>query len=148
MKNKTANKNLEEIIKRLNIDNGFIQTPDCNKPSYKVKKAWLFGSFSKGKLEPSDIDILIDGDGVGEERRRVGDVEGLTPYERQGIFSQWVRPSYIGFIIKLRKGMKNISIHDYKIESHIDDGEENTTWDDINKTMIEIYPNNRFMVKA
>lgn len=60
MKRPAAIRNLNTVIKRLHSINGLLATPMHNHPFIKVRRAWVFGSVAKGKLEPNDVDVFVE----------------------------------------------------------------------------------------
>lgn len=120
MKRKTALKNLSTIIERLNICNGKFNLDGYDFEGLTVKKAYVFGSLVKMSDFPNDIDILID-------------------YERFGKFhaGRYLRGLVIEnrVFINLRKGMKMIRFHDFRIDGN---------YNDIPDTKVMIFPDNNF----
>jgi len=68
MKRSTAIKNMHEIARRLHSINGLLATPLTSDEAFKISRVWVFGSTVKGSTSPNDLDILIEGKGVGRRR--------------------------------------------------------------------------------
>ena len=81
MKLSSALKKANEISDRIKSVNGIIATPLHNYEAVKVKRVWLFGSAAKGKLNPNDVDILIE---MKEVCRR--DISYLDPKKSVNFF--------------------------------------------------------------
>jgi predicted nucleotidyltransferase len=141
MKHQTAIKNLNIIADKMRRLSGLIGTPDADFEAFKITRAWLFGSVAKGSQSPKDIDILIEGRGVGRRKRtgrfvRINKIEGrkylaktATHSKRNSTpFPLSCRTSACRY---LKGHLKGISFHDYEIE---------TGYGDINETKIMIYP--------
>lgn len=65
MKLSSALKKANEISSRIKSVNGIIATPLHRYEAVKIQRVWLFGSAAKGKLNPNDVDILIEMKEVG-----------------------------------------------------------------------------------
>ena len=94
MKYETAIKNAKKVADRIRRSNGLIGTPDCQYSVFKIKRAWLFGSTAKGKPLPNDVDILIEGFGVGR-RQHVNQIPSI-PWSNAAVdkeYKRWYRIS-------------------------------------------------------
>ena len=70
MKLKSAINKAHKVAERLKSTHGLIYTPLHEYEAIRVKRAWLFGSTSKLKEEPNDVDILVEM--VGIDRYKYG----------------------------------------------------------------------------
>jgi len=133
MKLSTAIKNANIIAERIKRFNGIIETPECNKKFIRIKRAWIFGSTVKGKLNPNDLDVLLD---YSEHEIRycaknlVPGVRAFKFLRRRGLakkeyksycfmgldFGRSARRETLKY---LKKGMCKISIHDHSIDGNI-----------------------------
>ena len=118
MKRKTAEKNLKTIISRLHQVNGILATPNYNQNAVRIKRAWLFGSFAKGKDEPNDLDIFVEVIYVPPERFYIEEhrYKLLGCFKPDKAYSRsygMIRPAQSDeyFVKWLRKSMKMISVH-------------------------------------
>lgn len=127
MKYETAIKNAREIAARIKKVNGLIGTPGCEYDVFKIRRAWLFGSTAKGKSNPGDVDILIEGHAVGRRlfagcraNRGVPWSNALADKEfkrRYGISVS--KSSKMNAVLFLTKNMKMIRVHDYSVDGEI-----------------------------
>lgn len=118
MKRATAERNLKKIIERLHSINGILSTPLHNKDAIKVKRAWLFGSFAKGKDEPNDLDIFVETKSFRRDKSYYIDKSGRL--KRKYLPDKWYRRTY-GMLrpiqsdetlVKwLRKDIRKVSVH-------------------------------------
>lgn len=137
MKQKTAINNVKKIRERLVKSTGIIHTPFASHPYFKIKKVWLFGSFAKGKKEPSDIDIIYEGTPCGNYRWHI---KGVTKPDKR--FRFLARDSENDAIKELKKDMKKIHIMPNWTIRDIDkaDAEQVAIHQDVQRTKIMIYP--------
>lgn len=118
MKRKTAEKNLRIIIDRLHSINGILATPMNNFEAVRIKRAWLFGSFAKGKDEPNDLDIFVELEHfrreyvctIGKNRFINGMYKLDKSYYRSYGTIRAIRADET-FIKWLRKDIRKISVH-------------------------------------
>lgn len=118
MKRHTAEKNLKTVIQRLHKINGVLATPLHNWDAVRTKRAWLFGSFAKGKDEPNDLDIFVEviacrrdyRDYIGLNNRLRGCYKLDKAYRRSYGMVRAIR-SDEAFVKWVRKDMKKVSIH-------------------------------------
>lgn len=118
MKRATAERNLQKIIDRLHSINGMLYTPLHNNEMIKVKRAWLFGSFAKGKDEPNDLDIFIET--ITYKRDEKFYIDCRNRLSGRHKIDRWYRRSY-GILrpiqsdetlVKwLRKDIRKVSVH-------------------------------------
>ncbi|AKH39182.1 MULTISPECIES: hypothetical protein [Nitrosomonas] len=138
MKQGTAIKNALKIAERIRQVNGLVGTPATRFECYRIKRAWIFGSTIKGKLNPNDLDILIDGHHCGRHyvankkytdlSLYVGAKKDRDKYRRSGL----ILPveSDITAYRYIRDNLKMVRFHDYRIDK------------DVANPRIMIYPRN------
>lgn len=66
MKLQTCLKYAQEIASQMKLNGNIIYTPGCSWEFFKVKSIYLFGSVAKGKINPGDVDIMVDGEVIGK----------------------------------------------------------------------------------
>lgn len=130
MKLSTAIKNANIIAERIKRLNGIIETPECNKKFVRIKRSWIFGSTVKGKLNPNDLDVLLD---YSEHEIRYSAamrIPDKKDIRRRGVAKQSFKSHrFMGLDFGLsasreafkylKKGMCKISIHDHSIDGNI-----------------------------
>ena len=160
MKLQTAINHAQKIHDRLKALGGIIGTPDASYEAFKVKSVWVFGSTIKGKSNPIDLDIAVNGASVGRRahcsqwaRRHIlnnglrkRDPEGFRctgkldkqAFKRRGM--SFVVDSRDEAVKYLKNGMRGVSVHLY---GH-DDALESKDYD-IHSTKVMLYPRNDFI---
>jgi hypothetical protein len=131
MKLETSLRNAQRIADRLHNLGGIVGTPDAEHVAFRIKRVWLFGSTVKGKLNPNDTDILIEGFEVGEPRRYGTGGRLDKRYSYSGL--KWVVSSKEEAYKTLRGKLKMVRLHPYEIDG---------TFEDIPQTKVLIYPRN------
>lgn len=128
MKLKTSIRNALLVAQRIKHCNGLIGTPEATTEAFRIKRAWLFGSTAKGKLNPSDTDILIEAYSVGKFNLRRAKKQPKSKAShgfRYSLNSEEVAHAY------LRGNIKMLRLHDLKVDGNLGD---------IPNTKIMIYP--------
>jgi len=131
MKLATALKNAALITERLKSVNGLIGTPGTQFEAVRVRRAWLFGSAAKGCAAPNDVDILLEYWACGRQYttqkilhcgtgRRAGAMVDKEFRRRHGVSLPMDAEAYA--LKWLRRHMKRVSLHDYKIDGSLADG--------------------------
>lgn len=136
MKLSTSLKNANAVADRIKALSGIIMTPEGSREAVRIKRAWLFGSTAKGKVNPNDTDIILEVIEVGSLKltnkwRMYNFKNNAKTDKRKRMYGLSV-PIY-SYSIALRylaKNLKMVRIH------HIDiDGEYATD-------RVMIYPRN------
>lgn len=109
MKLATAQKNALEIHRRLRSVGGLIGTPNTGSEAVQIKCVWVFGSTVKGKLNPNDLDILVEGTTVG--RRYLSFRNQCGRYSKRGIGRLFAKCPIDRASKWMRGGMKMVSLH-------------------------------------
>lgn len=130
MKLSTAIKNANIIAERIKRLNGIIETPECDYKVIRIKRAWIFGSTVKGKLNPKDLDVLLEYS--FHDKRYSGSmrIPESKEFRRRGLCKkQYKSKLFMGLDFGrsaiqetfkyLKKGMCKISIHDHSIDGNI-----------------------------
>lgn len=128
MKLETSIKNAIKVARRIKHCNGLIGTPEATTEAFRIKRAWVFGSTVKGKLNPRDTDIMIEGYCIGSfnlKRAKKQPKSKASCGIRYSLNSIEVAHSY------LRGNIKMLRLHDFKIDGNLGD---------IPNTKIMIYP--------
>jgi len=129
MKRATAIRNAQQIAERLRSVTGILMTPDGNRESVRIKKAWVFGSTAKGSDQPNDLDVLLECYAYGEHRHpnnkgsrnkasRVGIAKTNKDYLKRyriivGHDALFVMQIWLGV------GMKMVRFHDFTIDGNL-----------------------------
>ena len=127
MKYETAIRNAVKVADRIRGSNGLIGTPECERDTVKIRKAWLFGSTAKGKPNPSDVDILIEYDLIGRRQhtncrahRGFSGANAAVDKESKRRYGMSLPKSSWAVTAKfLTNNMKMIRIHNASIDGEI-----------------------------
>lgn len=130
MKRETSIRNALKVAERIKRCNGLIGTPDASYEALRIKRAWLFGSTVKGKLNPGDTDILLECYVVGWFNLENAKLE---PKSRNSMGHRYALCALEEGRRYLRRGLKMVRFHDLKIDGN---------FGDIAETKIMIYPKN------
>ncbi len=130
MKLQTSIRNALKIAERIKRCNGLIGTPYTSHEALRIKRAWLFGSMAKGKLNPGDTDILLECYVVGWFNLENAK---LQPKSRNSMGHRYALCAMEEGRRYLRSGLKMVRFHDLHIDGN---------FGDIAKTKIMIYPKN------
>ena len=130
MKRETSIRNALKVAERIKRCNGLIGTPDASYEALRIKRAWLFGSTVKGKLNPGDTDILLECVAVGWFNLKNAKLE---PKGRRSSGYRYKLNAIDEGRYYLRSGLKMVRFHDLHIDGN---------FGDIAKTKIMIYPKN------
>lgn len=110
MKLKTALKSAASIAEQMKGSGGLIATPGCTHKYFKARKIWLFGSASKDKALPNDVDILVEGETVGERSKKV---RGTYRKDKRNIISgvQFMTSSQSEAMKSIKRRRPNVNVH-------------------------------------
>ena len=128
MKLQTSIRNALKIAERIKRCNGLIGTPYTSHEALRIKRAWLFGSTAKGKLNPGDTDILLECYVVGRFNLKNAKLE---PKGRRSSGYRYKLNAIDEGRYYLRSGLKMVRFHDLEIDGNLGD---------IAQTKIMIYP--------
>ena len=127
MKRETAIRNAVKVADRIRKSNGLIGTPECERETVKIKKAWLFGSTAKGKPDPNDVDILIEYDLIGRRQHTNCRAHRGFPRTNAAVDKECKRrygisvpkSAWSATVRLLSRNMKMIRIHDANTDGEI-----------------------------
>ena len=127
MKYETAIRNTMKVADRIRKSNGLIGTPECERETVKIRKAWLFGSTAKGKPNPNDVDILIEYNLIGRRQHtncrahrgfsRTNAAVDKEYKRRYGISAP--QSAWAATVRLLSRNMKMVRIHDANTDGEI-----------------------------
>jgi predicted nucleotidyltransferase len=106
-----------EIHIRLRTVGGVIQTPECGNTEYRVTRAFIFGSTIKGKANPNDLDLLIEGVYAGR-KQALPEAKVYPEYLRRygwavPLDAMWEAYKW------LTHGMQHVSRHDFAVDGRL-----------------------------
>lgn len=123
MKRKTAERHVNEVVRRLRAVNGLIGTPTASRQFCKIRRLWLFGSVLKGKDTPGDVDILAEFMPCGRIQRASNAYLRGKPWQNarfENPRKRYLMASPIDDAIRyLTKGMKMVRVHCLDVDGDI-----------------------------
>jgi hypothetical protein len=128
MKLETSINNAMRVAERIKQCNGLIGTPEASYEALRISRAWVFGSTVKGKLNPSDTDILLECKKVG--RFNLANASMMARSTARSGFRYKMDSLRAGHSY-LRTGLKMVRFHDINIDGKIGD---------VEATKVMIYP--------